>query len=169
MCSSDLAYALVGAAATSSAVLGAPISTALIVFELTADYRLAVVVMVAVVVANQAVRARIGVPSFFHWQLFDRGVDLDRESDHAFLSRITVAEAMRPVPPEAEAEPAPPGALAPDDPLEAALARLDLSGQGALAVAAPGAKGELVVVGSVNRCDALAAYNRALLDALHER
>lgn len=167
--SGPAAYALVGAAATSSAVLGAPISTALIVFELTADYRLAVVVMVAVVVANQAVRARIGVPSFFHWQLYARGVDLDRESDHALLGRISVSEAMRPLPPGSAPEPAPPGALAPDDPLEAALARLDLSGQVALPVAAPGPKGELVVVGRISRCDALAAHNRALLEALHER
>ncbi len=167
--SGPAAYALVGAAATSSAVLGAPISTALIVFELTADYRLAVVVMVAVVVANQAVRARIGVPSFFHWQLYARGVDLDRESDHAFLRRISVAEAMRPVAADAAPEAAPPGTLAPDDPLEAALARLDLSGHVAMPVAAPGPKGEPVVVGRITRCDALAAYNRALLEALHER
>lgn len=166
--SGPAAYALVGAAAVSSAVLGAPISTALIAFELTADYRLAVVVMVAVVIANQVARARIALPSLFHWQLAGRGVDLDRESEHAFLTHLCVRDAMRPVP-EAAPEEAPPGALSPEDPLEAALQRLDVSDRGDLAVAAPGPKGELVVVGRICRADALAAYNRALLDALHER
>ena len=42
------AYTLVGLGAVSGAVLGAPISTILIVFELTADYALTIAVMVAV-------------------------------------------------------------------------------------------------------------------------
>lgn len=46
------AYAVVGMGAVSSAVLGAPISTVLIIFELTSDYGLTIAVMVAVVIAN---------------------------------------------------------------------------------------------------------------------
>jgi chloride channel protein, CIC family len=168
LASGPAAYALVGAAAMSSAVLGAPISTALIVFELTADYRLAVAVMVAVVVSNQVARGFARMPSYFHWQLAARGIDLDRESDHAFLSDLSVGDAMRPLPPGAP-EPAPPGALALDDRLEAALERLGVTDRADLPVAGPGPRGEAVVVGVIGRADALAAYNRALLEALHER
>lgn len=166
--SGPAAYALVGAAAVTSAVLGAPISTALIVFELTADYRLAVAVMVAVVIANQVARGFANLPSYFHRQLAARGIDLDRESDHAFLSHLSVGDAMRPVPPGAP-EPAPPGALRVTDDLEAALGRLGVIDAAELVVAAPGPRGEPVVVGVIGRADALAAYNRALLEALHER
>ncbi len=168
LASGPAAYALVGAAAVTSAVLGAPISTALIVFELTADYRLAVAVMVAVVISNQVARGFAKLPSYFHWQLAARGIDLDREFDHAFLSDLSVADAMRPVPPGEPAS-APPGALRASDRLEAALERLGVTDRSDLLVAGPGPRGEPVVVGVIGRADALAAYNRALLDALHER
>ena len=40
-------YAIVGMGATAAAVLGAPISTILMVFELTGDYELTIAVMIA--------------------------------------------------------------------------------------------------------------------------
>ena len=46
------AYSLVGMGAVAGAVLGAPISTILIIFELTGDYTMTVAVMVAVAVAS---------------------------------------------------------------------------------------------------------------------
>ena len=67
------AYSLVGMGAVSGAVLGAPISTILIVFELTGDYRVTLGVMFAVVIATAITRAVFG-RSFFHWQLERRGV-----------------------------------------------------------------------------------------------
>ena len=69
------AYALVGMGAIAAAVLGAPISTTLIIFELTGDYALTLGVMVAIVVSSEIVHTFYG-RSFFHGQLRDRGIDL---------------------------------------------------------------------------------------------
>lgn len=69
------AYALVGMGAIAAAVLGAPISTTLIIFELTGDYALTLGVMIAVVIASEIVHTFYG-RSFFHGQLRARGVDL---------------------------------------------------------------------------------------------
>lgn len=69
------AYALVGMGAIAAAVLGAPISTTLIVFELTGDYALTLGVMIAIVVASEIVHT-FYCRSFFHGQLRERGVDL---------------------------------------------------------------------------------------------
>lgn len=67
------AYAAFGAAAVSAPVLGAPISTALIVLEMTEAWRLAPGVAIAVLVATAICRPLIG-HSFFTWQLARRGV-----------------------------------------------------------------------------------------------
>jgi CIC family chloride channel protein len=69
------AYAALGAAAMSAPVLGAPISTALIVLEMTEAWRLAPGMAVAVLVATAVCRPLIG-RSFFTWQLERRGVTL---------------------------------------------------------------------------------------------
>jgi CIC family chloride channel protein len=69
------AYAVLGAAAVSAPVLGAPISTALIVLEMTEAWRLAPGVAVAALVATAICRPLIG-HSFFTWQLERRGVSV---------------------------------------------------------------------------------------------
>lgn len=70
------AYAVAGAAAASAPVLGAPVSTVLIVLEMTEAWRLAPGVAIAVLVATAICRPLIG-RSFFTWQLERRGVVLD--------------------------------------------------------------------------------------------
>lgn len=70
------AYAVIGAAALASPVMGAPISTALIVLEMTEAWRLAPGMAIAVIVATAICRPLIG-RSFFTWQLERRGVVLD--------------------------------------------------------------------------------------------
>lgn len=70
------AYTLVGMGACAAAVLGAPISTILIVFELTGDYAITIAVMVAVVIATLITQTFLG-RSFFSWQLAERGTDPD--------------------------------------------------------------------------------------------
>jgi len=75
--SGDSTYTLVGMGAVAGAVLGAPISTILIVFELTGDYGTTVAVMVAVVIASVITQQVYG-QSFFHRQLDARGLDLGR-------------------------------------------------------------------------------------------
>lgn len=88
------AYTLVGMGAVSGAVLGAPISTMLIIVELTGDYRLTIAVMVAVVIASLLTRTLHG-PSIFHDQLLARGINLRGSHDVAVLSGVTVNDLMR--------------------------------------------------------------------------
>lgn len=89
------AYAMVGMGAVAGAVLGAPISTILMVFELTRNYQVTVAVMVATVVAG-LVTSALHHRSFFQWQLRSRGVNLRRERVISLLRDLTVADAMKP-------------------------------------------------------------------------
>jgi CIC family chloride channel protein len=66
-------YATVGMGAVAGAVLGAPISTILIVFEMTADYGVTTAVMVGTVTAAMAM-ARLTGHSIFQLQLERRGL-----------------------------------------------------------------------------------------------
>ena len=87
------AYTVVGMGAVAAAVLGAPISTTLIVFEMTGDYELTMAVMVAVVVASVITR-QLHARSFFAAQLERRGLDLGAGVEAALLRAITVGEVM---------------------------------------------------------------------------
>ena len=75
--------------AVTAAVLGAPISTALIIFEMTGDYALTLALMVAVVIASLITREFHG-GSFFSWQLERRGHDLRDGFEMALLRNMTV-------------------------------------------------------------------------------
>ncbi len=66
-------YATVGMGAVAGAVLGAPISTILIVFEMTADYGVTTAVMVGTVTAAMTM-SRLTGRSIFHLQLERRGL-----------------------------------------------------------------------------------------------
>ncbi len=70
-------YAIVGMGAVASAVLGAPISTILIIFELTGDYQITVVLMVSVVISNLITQHFLKATSVFHMQLKNSGLDLE--------------------------------------------------------------------------------------------
>ena len=69
--------AVAGFAAVTAAVVGAPISVVLIVFELTQSYEFAVAAMLAAVIATFLTSLVFG-HSFFDEQLARRGVDLSR-------------------------------------------------------------------------------------------
>ncbi len=86
------AYALIGMGATAAAVLGAPISTTLIIFELTGDYELTIGVVVAVVIATAITQNAVGEASFFHWQLGRRGLRLRGAQDEQLLRTLKVAD-----------------------------------------------------------------------------
>ncbi|MCA1908748.1 MAG: chloride channel protein [Magnetospirillum sp.] len=88
-------YAVVGMGALASAVLGAPISTTLIVFEMTGDYQVTVAVMLASVVANVLATQISGRSSFFHWQLARRGIDLEGSAEARLLKTMKVADLVR--------------------------------------------------------------------------
>jgi CIC family chloride channel protein len=87
------AYAVVGMGAVAGAVLGAPISTILIIFELTGDYAFTIDVMIAVAVAALITRQVTG-GSMFTWQLRARGVDLSSARDRAESRQIEVGSLM---------------------------------------------------------------------------
>ncbi len=78
-------YAICGMMAAASPVIGAPLATILIVFELTHNYDLAIAAMVAVVFSN-LVASRIMGRSLYDIQLSQRGFDLS-------LGRITAITA----------------------------------------------------------------------------
>jgi len=87
------AYTVIGTGAVAAAVLGAPISTTLIVFEMTSDYQLTLGVMLAVVVGAAIFRPLQG-QSFFTWQLEERGLDLHGGFEAALLRSIPVSQVM---------------------------------------------------------------------------
>lgn len=88
-------YALAGMGAVSAAVLGAPISTTLIVFELTGDWQTGLAVMVAVSLSS-ALSSRLVDRSFFLTQLERRNVHLAAGPQAYLLATFKVASIMRP-------------------------------------------------------------------------
>ncbi|WP_033068557.1 chloride channel protein [Thalassospira australica] len=88
------AYTLVGMGALAAAILGAPISTTLIMFELTGDYTLTIAVMVASVLASLVMDQFQG-GSFFQWQLKCRGLSTRWGREVNLLRRIKVADIMK--------------------------------------------------------------------------
>ena len=88
---SDIAiYAICGMVAVTSAVIGAPLTTILIVFELTRNYDLATAAMVSVVFSN-LVSYRIFGRSLFDVQLRMRGFDLSAGRDKVMLDHRLIA------------------------------------------------------------------------------
>lgn len=75
-------FAAIGAASCIAAVIGAPLASIIIVFELTGSYEWTVLSMLSVVVASQISRSMVG-RSIFDRQLEMRGVVVhdDRPSE----------------------------------------------------------------------------------------
>ncbi len=88
-------YALAGMGAVSAAVLGAPISTTLIVFELTGDWQTGLAVMVAVSLST-ALSSQLVDRSFFLTQLERRNVHLAAGPQAYLLATFKVSSIMRP-------------------------------------------------------------------------
>lgn len=87
------AYTLVGMGAVAAATLGAPISTVLIIFELTNNYALTMAVMIAVMIATVLLQ-QFFKPSFFVWQLERRGIDLKGQFEQTLLQNLSVGDLM---------------------------------------------------------------------------
>ena len=96
MASSHGLYAIVGMGAVSAAVLGAPISTTLIVFELTGGYEVTIALLLAVSMSMGLMQAFHG-HSFFHWQLSMRGIFLDEGPQKQLMRTIFVRDFMTPL------------------------------------------------------------------------
>lgn len=87
-------YALAGMGAVAAAVLGAPISTTLIVFELTGDWQTGLAVMVAVSMST-ALSSKIVDRSFFLTQIERRGIHLAAGPQAYLLAMFSAAKTMR--------------------------------------------------------------------------
>ena len=170
---SQTLYALAGMGAVAAAVLGAPISTTLIVFELTGDWQTGLAVMVSVSMST-ALASRLVDRSFFLTQLERRGVHIAAGPQAYLLSLFQVKGVMRGMnDPGAADEEACLRMIEQElyvttqATLETALPRFDRSGVAFLPVVRM-EKGAPVLQGALFHVDALKAYNRALAAAAEE-
>ncbi|UOM34055.1 chloride channel protein [Acuticoccus sp. I52.16.1] len=156
-------YAILGMGAVAAALLGAPISTTVIVFELTGGYALSIALLLSVSIAtglHLAVHGR----SYFHHQLETRGVVLSDGPHRFFLKTVTVATFMTELEePASLADRGDPRAVRRYDTLETVLRVFNETGADALAVV--DARNTDAVVGTVTHVQALRAYNRRLEEA----
>lgn len=166
---SETLYALAGMGAVAAAVLGAPISTTLIVFELTGDWQTGLAVMVAVSMST-ALSSKFVDRSFFLTQLEKRNIHLAAGPQAYLLAMFRVGRVMRPMDHDA---------AAPEEELltlieqgiytdvnatlERALPIFERTGLDFVPVVtlAPG-DGPPALEGALFHVDALKAYNRAL-------
>ena len=84
---------LVGMGALIASVIGAPLATILIVFELTENYQAATAVMIGVVAANALV-SRYYARSIFHRQILRLGIDLERPREQRLMAARHIDEIM---------------------------------------------------------------------------
>lgn len=84
---------LVGMGALIASVIGAPLATILIVFELTENYQAATAVMIGVVAANALV-TRFYSRSIFHRQILRLGIDLERPREQRLMATRRVDDIM---------------------------------------------------------------------------
>ncbi|BBU57343.1 chloride channel protein [Mameliella alba] len=166
-------YALAGMGAVAAAVLGAPISTTLIVFELTGDWQTGLAVMVSVSMST-AVASRLVDRSFFLTQLERRNVQLAAGPQAYLLAMFRVQGVMRKPTDEGAADEATCAQMIEDGlyvqagaTLKTALPMLDRTGEPFLPVVTMDA-GEPVLQGALFHVDALKAYNRALAATAEE-
>lgn len=172
---SETLYALAGMGAVAAAVLGAPISTTLIVFELTGDWQTGLAVMVAVSIST-ALSSRLVDRSFFLTLLERRNIHLAAGPQAYLLGTFRVARVMRKM----------------DDPraakadacwelieeglyidgnatLESAMPVFERSGVAFLPVVTLGGEGDPPELwGALFQVDALKTFNRALADRAAE-
>lgn len=166
---SETLYALAGMGAVAAAVLGAPISTTLIVFELTGDWQTGLAVMVAVSMST-ALASRLVDRSFFLTQLERRNIHLAAGPQAYLLAMFRVATVMRYPDHPRGADAARARELvneglfvSPDATLEAAMPLFERTVADFIPVVVfEAADTPPRITGALFHVDALKAYNRAL-------
>ena len=178
-------YALAGMGAVGAAVLGAPISTAMIVFEMTGDWQTGIAVMTAVSLST-ALASRLVHRSFFMTQLRRRGVRIAEGPQVWLPQKMRITAALRPL----DGPDTPPAevirgvvesglALTEMVRLDEALAEFERTGAAFLPVirpaeppqagrAGPDPAPEPEILGVVYHIDALRAVHRALAETAAE-
>lgn len=162
-------YALAGMGAVAAAVLGAPISTTLIVFELTGDWQTGIAVMVSVSLSS-ALASKLVHRSFFLTQLERRDVHLAAGPQAYLLGTFQVGSVMRGLDHPRAADPETCAALIregtyvfEDKTLDQAMPIIEATGSNFIPVVAPAAgDGPPELRGALFQVDALRAFNRAL-------
>lgn len=163
LASSNGLYAILGMGAVAGAVLGAPISTTMIVFELTGGYALSVALLLCVAIAHGIIQAVHG-HSWFQWQLKMRGLHV-QEGPHSTVTHHTrVMDFMEMI--EEDEEPFDPErgtpALKPTDTLDHALRTFDAGGHVRLPVVDP--RDNTRIIAWAGHVAALRHFNRALVN-----
>ncbi len=169
LASSHGLYAIAGMGAVAAAILGAPISTTMIAFELTGEYHTAINIILAVSIAtilHQAVHGK----SLFHWQLSQRGIYLNEGVHQSVIHHIRVRDFFD-VLEEGEAvevleDDKDRYYLKPSDTVETALRFFDLSGFSKIAVVDPEDADK--IIGWAYQVTALNHFNKALIEANRE-
>ncbi|MGR3323405.1 MAG: chloride channel protein [Pseudooceanicola sp.] len=162
-------YALAGMGGVAAAVLGAPVSTTLIVFELTGDWATGLAVLVTVSV-SVAIGTRLVDRSFFLTQLERRGIHLAAGPQAYVLCMFTASGVMRA---QGSERCAPPDKcwdmieagtyLDATATLETAMPMFERTGEPYLPVVAlQGADAPPDLLGALFHVDALKVYNGAL-------
>ena len=150
-------------------MLGAPISTTVIVFELTGGYALSIALLLTVAIAHGANLALHG-HSYFQWQLEMRGLFLKDGPHRTELRNARVMDFMTLPEEGAETEYYDPEQETPSlkltDTLETALRLFDTSGHTRLPVVADGE--ERRIVGWAEQTKAVSHFNRRLIAASEE-
>jgi CIC family chloride channel protein len=162
-------YALAGMGAVAAAVLGAPISTTLIVFELTGDWQTGLAVMVSVSLST-ALASRLVDRSFFLTQLERRDIHLAAGPQAYLLAMFRAGTVMRSMDDPRAADEKQCWELIHEGiyidasaTLEAALPVFDRTGVAFIPVVTlTGENAGPELQGAVFHVDALKAYNRAL-------
>ncbi|MEP5154427.1 chloride channel protein [Planktotalea sp.] len=166
-------YALAGMGAVAAAVIGSPISTTLIVFELTGDWQTGLAVMVSVSLST-ALASRLVDRSFFLTQLERRNIHLAAGPQAYLLAMFRVANEMRKKEDGIDEEGC--WAMIADGiyvdgnaTLEAAMPIFDKSGVTFIPVVTLTGEGQAPELwGALYHVDALKAYNKALADTAAE-
>ncbi len=158
-------YALAGMGAVAAAVLGAPISTTLIVFELTGDYQAAIAVMISVSLATM-LSNRFVWKSFFLSQLMRAGVRLAQGAGSYLPATIRVRDFAEP---SGAFEPLPDGAVALTMDMSLADAVRTFEAQDAAALPVVDGAEPPTFVATASHLAALKTLNKALVDSHRER
>ncbi|MEO0622317.1 MAG: chloride channel protein [Pseudomonadota bacterium] len=170
-------YALAGMGAVAGAVLGAPISSTLIVFELTGDWQAGIAVMISVSLAS-VIADRLVARSFFLTQLEQAGLHLAGGPQGYLKRTLACTHLMRMRGAEDGASDtacwelhAQGASLRTTDTLERAMPMFERYRGPFLPVMrmpASGAEGEPELIGALYQTDALRAYTRVLEEELRE-
>ena len=164
-------YALAGMAAVAAAVLGAPISTTLIVFEMTGDWQTGLAVLVTVSLAT-ALSSRYVDRSFFLTQLERRNIHVAIGPQGYLLELVRTDAIMRPIDEASQADwdlVEKGHYVSAAGTLNTAMTVFERTRAAYLPVVKVG--GETApsqIVGRLHEVDALRAYNKALSDAAEE-